>query len=121
VTGRRRCSDAGLAGLWTLWAAVVVLSACLAVLAWAAAIVARQRAEAAADLAALAAARALVAGAAPCPAGVRVATAAGARMVGCAAVADSVTVVVEVSLPRAAVLGLDVPPARARARAGVPP
>jgi len=91
------------------------------VLAWAASLVSRQRAEAAADLAALAAARTLVAGGAPCPAGHRVAAASGARLVGCTASGSAVTVVVQVPLPSLGVLGLDVPPARARARAGVPP
>jgi secretion/DNA translocation related TadE-like protein len=113
--------DRGSAALWTLWAVVVVSAACLAVLGWAAAVVARQRAESAADLSALAAARALSAGGVPCAAGGRVAEASGARLVGCAASGDEVTVVVELALPRRAVLGLDLPPARARARAGVPP
>jgi secretion/DNA translocation related TadE-like protein len=99
----------------------VVAAASLAVLGWAAAVVAQQRAESAADLAALAAARSLVTGGAPCPAGTRVATAAGARLVGCATSGAEVTVVVELSVPARSVLGLDVPPARARARAGVPP
>jgi secretion/DNA translocation related TadE-like protein len=104
-----------------VWSALLVVSACVVVLAWAAAVVSRQRAEAAADLAALAAARTLVAGGVPCSAGHRVADAAGARLVGCTAAGTAVTVVVEVQLPPRAVLGLDLPPARARARAGVPP
>jgi secretion/DNA translocation related TadE-like protein len=110
-----------VAGLWTVWAALVVVAACLVVLAWATALVSRQRAEAAADLSALAAAQALVSGGEPCPAGHRVADSAGARLVGCSTTGTAVTVVVEVEAPPRAVLGLDVPPARARARAGVPP
>jgi hypothetical protein len=53
-----------------------------------------------------------------------VAAAHDARLVGCAPSGDPprpvVRVVVEVPVPRV-LLALDVPPARARARAGVPP
>jgi secretion/DNA translocation related TadE-like protein len=113
--------ESGSAAVWTLWAAVLLVVTAVVGLGWAAAVTARQRAEAAADLAALSAARTLLAGGAACPAGGRVAAASGARLVACSATADSVTVVVEVAVPRRAVLGLVVPPARARARAGAPP
>lgn len=122
ATGAGRApADRGSAVLWTLWAVVLVTVTCLLVLGWATAVVTRQRAENAADLAALAAARALVAGGVPCSAGTRVAAATGARLVGCAVSGESVTVVVEIAVPSRALLGVDVPPARARARAGVPP
>jgi secretion/DNA translocation related TadE-like protein len=107
--------------LWSLWAVVVVAATCVGVLGWAAAVVARQRAEGAADLAALAAARALVAGDEPCSSGSRVAVASGARLVACTSSGTAVTIVVEIAVPPRALLGLDLPPARARARAGVPP
>jgi secretion/DNA translocation related TadE-like protein len=99
----------------------VLLSAALAVLAVGAALVTRQRAEASADLAALAGARALLRGADPCGAAGRVARAGPARLVGCRPAGAAVLeVVVEVPLP-GAFRRLDMPPARARARAGVPP
>jgi len=101
-------------------AAGVLVAVTAGALAVAGALVARQRAESAADLAALAAAR----GGAGCAVAARVAAAAGGRVVACAvdgsAVAPDVSLVVEVPVP-GVLAALDVPPARARARAGVPP
>jgi secretion/DNA translocation related TadE-like protein len=86
---------------------------------------ARHRAASVADLAALAAARSAELGAAqPCSAAVEVAAAGGARLESCRQLADGSTgVVVAVEGP---VVGgpwgwLHTGPARARARAGVPP
>lgn len=112
--------DRGSAGVWTVWAVVLVLSVCLGVLAWAGAVVARQRAENAADLAALAAARSHLGGLDGCVAAARVAAASGARLVACRPGMSDVTVSVEVPLA-VPLRRLDMPPARARARAGVPP
>jgi secretion/DNA translocation related TadE-like protein len=98
----------------------VVLSAATATLGLAGALVARQRAEAAADLAALAGAQALLRGGDACGTAGRVAVAGRARVVACQPLGTALDLVVEVALP--GVLGrLDMPPARARARAGVPP
>ena len=118
--GSADCDDRGSAGVWTVWAVVLVLSVCLGALAWAGAVVARQRAENAADLAALAAARSHLAGLDGCVAAARVASASGARLVACRPGQSDVTVSVEVR-PVVALRRLDMPPARARARAGVPP
>jgi secretion/DNA translocation related TadE-like protein len=111
--------------LLAVWvAALVVLSAVLAV-GWAGVVTARHRAGSVADLAALAAARAAELGAAePCGVAAEVAAAGGARLESCRALADGSTgVVVAVAGP---VVGgplgwLHTGPARARARAGVPP
>jgi secretion/DNA translocation related TadE-like protein len=98
----------------------VVLSGAAAALGLAGALVTRQRAEAAADLAALAGAQALVRGGDACGTAERVAAAGRARVLVCDPVGTTVHLVVEVRLP--GFLGpLDMPPARARARAGVPP
>ena len=114
--------DAGLAALWTVWATGVVLSVTVATLAWAGAVQGRQRAENAADLAALAGARAERSGGDGCERAARVSQANGARLIRCEPVAGSlVMVVVEVASASRLLRGLDVPPARARARAGVPP
>lgn len=117
-------AERGSASLWLVWVCAVLTAATAAVLAVSGALVARQRAEAAADLAALAAARAGTLGGAACTAAARVASAGGARLVVCASSGQpsrpAVTVVVEVAVPRV-LHALDVPPARARARAGVPP
>lgn len=113
--------DRGQAGLWSVWATALVLATTIAALTWSAAVEARQRAETAADLAALAGASAQVRGLDPCgPAG-RVAHAQGARLVGCAPEPAAVGVVVEVVTLSSLLQRLDMPPARARARAGVPP
>lgn len=110
--------ERGSATVWSLCAGTVLLLTALAVLAWSGALVVRQRAEAAADLAALAGAQALLSGSPPCGRAGRVAVAGGARLVACDVAAGSVTVVVEVRVP-GVLRRLDVPPARARARAGV--
>ncbi|MCY7373348.1 MAG: hypothetical protein LH461_06585 [Spirochaetaceae bacterium] len=113
--------DRGQGALWSLWAATVVLAVTVAVVSWAAALGARQRAEGAADLAALAGAGAQVRGENPCAAADLVARAHEARLVRCVPEPAAVIVVVEVRVPSATLRRLDVPPARARARAGVPP
>jgi len=111
--------------LLAVWvAALVVLAAVLAV-GWGGVVVARHRAAGLADLAAVAAARSVELGSAePCSAAVEVAAAAGGRLEACEELADGSTgVVVAVEGPMAGgPLGwLDTGPARARARAGVPP
>jgi len=116
--GLRR--DLGAGTVLLVAVVAVVLSAATVALGLAAALVTRQRAEAAADLAALAGAQALVRGGDACGTAGRVAAAGRARVVACEPVGTTVHLVVEVRLP--GVLGrLDMPPARARARAGVPP
>jgi secretion/DNA translocation related TadE-like protein len=112
-------ADGGSAGLLAVWAALVVLTATTAALVWGAALVARHRVERTADLAALAAAGAAVRAAAlPCGAAVRVAREAGGVVSVCTVLPDrSVLVVVALAVPQV-VPGLDMPPARARARAG---
>ncbi len=57
---RAPSGEQGSATVWSLSVGLVLLLTALAVLAWSAALVVRQRAEAAADLAALAGARALL-------------------------------------------------------------
>ena len=117
-------ADRGSAGLLAVWAAVVVVAVTTTAAAWGAVVVARHRAGRAADAAALAGAAAVVRLAAdPCGSAARVATAAGAVLEVCRVLADrSVLVVVAVRTPPGGtVAGLDVPPARARARAGAPP
>lgn len=113
--------DRGQAGLWSVWAATVVLAAALSALGWSAAVGARQRAESAADLAALAAAAAQVRGRDPCAAAEQVVRAQDARLVLCVPEPGAVSLVVEVPPPSSVLRRLEVPPARARARAGVPP
>ena len=120
VPVRASSGDQGSATIWSLCAGLVLLLTALAVLAWSAALVVRQRAEAAADLAALAGARALLSGSPPCDRAGRVAAAGGARLVGCEVATSSVSVLVEVPAPRV-LRRLDMPPARARARAGGQP
>ena len=112
-------TDRGSAGLLAVWVAFVVLAATMAALVWGAALVTRHRAERTADLAALAAAgEAVTAVAQPCQAAARVAQGVGAVVAACDVLPDrSVLVVVELAIPRV-VPGLDMPPARARARAG---
>ena len=123
--GSGQWGDRGSAGLLAVWvAALVVLAAVLAV-CWGGVVLARHRAGSLADLAALAAARSAELGSAePCSAAVEVAAAAGGRLEACEELADGSTgVVVAVEGPMAGgPLGwLDTEPARARARAGVPP
>lgn len=107
--------------LWTVWAVAVVLSVTVAVLTWASAVQSRQRAESAADLAALSGARAQVAGADGCERAARVALANRARLKDCTEGPGGVEVVVEVPVLSGPLAQLDMPPARAKARAGVPP
>lgn len=115
-------SDLGSAGLWAISAIAVILATTLGVLGLAGALQARQRAEAAADLAALSAARAAVAPAGrgeACGAAHRVAAAMAATVDDCAVADDgSVWVSTSVEIPGAWWQALDMPPARARARAG---
>lgn len=121
----RHGRDLGSAGLLAVWvAALVVLAAVLAV-GWGGVVLARHRAGSIADLAALAAARSAELGTAdPCSAAVLVAASGGARLESCRELADGSTgVVVAVDGP---VVGgplgwLRTGPARARARAGIPP
>ncbi len=113
--------DAGSAVLWVIWAIAVVLATTLGVLGWAAALQARQRADAAADLAALSAARvaAVPDGRGACAVAHRVAAAMTATVEDCVVAADgSVWVSTSVEVPVAWLQVLDMPPARARARAG---
>lgn len=109
--------DRGAGALLVLTGVAVVLAAVCVALTWAGAVAARQQAEGAADLAALAGARAVLTGGDGCAAAGRVAWAGGAWLAGCRVGAGAdVTVAVEVHpgwLRR-----LDMPPARARARAG---
>lgn len=104
----------------------MLLLATAALLAWSGALVLRQRAEGVADLAALAGARHVLRGEDGCAAAARIATAGTAELVGCAVgPRGDVTVVVELdpaALRRLPWLqDLDLPPARARARAGGSP
>ena len=116
-----RAADRGSAGLLMVWVAAVVLAATTAAVVWGGVVVARHRATRTADLAALGAARAAAEGdGSPCTAAVRVARPAGAEVATCELLPDgSVLVVVELGVP-VAVPGLNMPPARARARAGAP-
>lgn len=113
--------DRGSGGLAVVWATALVVSATVAALTWSAALESRQRAGMAADLAALAAASAQLRGQDPCWTAERVARAQGARVLECVARPRSVAVVVEVVTPAAVLRRLELPPARARARAGSPP
>ena len=121
MTGDRVTGDRGQGGLWSVWAATVVLAVTVAAMSWGAALAARQRAGAAADFAALAGARAQARGEEPCAAAVLVAIAQDAHLVRCVLEPTTVLVVVEVPVPSPALRRLDMPPARARARAGVLP
>lgn len=118
-------ADRGSAGLLAVWAAVLVVLAAVLVVGWAGVLVARHRAGSLADLAALAAARTAALGTTePCSAATRVAAAGGGRLESCRQLADGSTgVVVSVDGPLVGgPLGwLQTGPARARARAGVPP
>jgi secretion/DNA translocation related TadE-like protein len=100
---------------------VVLIGA--AAVCWGGALVARHRAGRTADLAALAAAGAAVRGGAPCPAAARVTAHAGAALESCHELADgSVVVVVAQPLPGlGGPGGVEMGPARARARAGPSP
>lgn len=118
---RRNSREDGLAGLWTVWAVGVVVLVTAAVLAWVAAVTARQQAENAADMSALAGAKAHLAGGDGCAAATRVARTMEARVTVCRPGSGSVLVIVAMRTTPEALRALDVEPARARARAGVPP
>jgi secretion/DNA translocation related TadE-like protein len=125
VSARTGPREDGSAGLLAVWAAALVVLAAVLVAGWAGVVVARHRAGSVADLAALAAARAVLLGAAdPCLAAGRVTIAGGGRLESCRLLADGSTGVV-VAVDGPAVGGplgwLRTGPARARARAGVPP
>jgi secretion/DNA translocation related TadE-like protein len=115
--------DGGSATVWVAVLCLTVWAVGLAATGVGIALVARHRAESAADLAALAAARA-AAGGDPdaCAQARRVAGAGRARVARCQPASDgSVLIVTEVAvpgLPGGAARWADVPPARARARAG---
>jgi secretion/DNA translocation related TadE-like protein len=112
--------DRGSATVWVVVACLVTWSVAILALTIGAAVVARHRAASAADLAALASARVLADGVGdPCAAAVQVATASRARVVGCELLADgSLQVFVEAPLPQLLDRWPNLPPARARARAG---
>jgi secretion/DNA translocation related TadE-like protein len=119
---RQQCAERGSAGLLAVWGGCLVLVGTFAVLSWAAAVVTRQRAEAAADSAALASASALVRGQPGCVVAARVAAASGGRLKACAVALDgSVEVTLAMPVPAPWLRALHVGPAWARARAGVPP
>jgi secretion/DNA translocation related TadE-like protein len=113
--------DRGSATVWVVIACLVTWAVATLALSIGGAVVARHRAESAADLAALAGARVLANGIGdPCAEATRVAAATRARVVGCESFADgSLQVVAEVPLPRLLARWPDLPPARARSRAGV--
>lgn len=110
--------ERGSAVIWVLCCALLVWSGGLAALTRGAAVIARHRAESVADLAALAAARIVLRGSGDgCARAAEVAAGNRARMVGCQIAGDgSVLVTAEVSGPGWG--RLDLPPARAQARAG---
>jgi secretion/DNA translocation related TadE-like protein len=115
-------ADRGSATVWVVLACLVTWSVTTVALSIGGVVVARHRAASAADLAALAGARTLASGDVfgdPCAEAQRVAAAARARLVACDRMADgSLQVVAEVALPRLLARWPDLPPARARARAG---
>jgi secretion/DNA translocation related TadE-like protein len=116
-------ADRGSATLWVAVACLVTWSVAIFALSVGGVIAARHRAASAADLAALAGARTLVAGVGdPCTEAQRVAAAAKARVVACNVATDgSLQVVAEAALPHLLARWPQLPPARARARAGVTP
>lgn len=117
----RLAADLGSATVWVVLACLVTWSVATVALSIGGVVVARHRAASAADLAALAGARSLASGLGdPCAEVARVAGAARARLLACERRADgSLEVVAEVTLPRLLARWPDLPPARARARAGV--
>jgi secretion/DNA translocation related TadE-like protein len=112
--------DRGSGTIWVAIGALVTWAVATVALSIGAALVARHRADAAADLAALAGAQAVVRGVGdPCAEAELVAAANRARVVACERLPDgSVQVVAEVPLPMLLARWPDLPPARARARAG---
>ena len=125
MRARAGATDHGSAGLLAVWVAVLVLMAGSSATVWGAALAARHRAARTADLAALAAAAAAVRGTAdPCTAAGRVTETVRADLATCAVLADGSVLVVVALRWRPGGSGpwgaLRLPPARARARAGVP-
>jgi secretion/DNA translocation related TadE-like protein len=118
--GREVAADWGSATVWVMVACLVTWSAVTLAASIGGVVVARHRAGSAADLAALAGAHALINGVGdPCAEAERVAAATRVRLVACERMADgSLQVVVEAPLPRLLASWTDLPPARARARAG---
>jgi secretion/DNA translocation related TadE-like protein len=116
-------ADAGSATVYVLWLVGVLLALGAGLAVWASAVAARHQASSAADLAALAgAARAVEGSVSACAAAGRVAAANGAKLVSCALSGSAVEVAVQVR-PRAGdsfegFLGVPLPAATARARAG---
>jgi secretion/DNA translocation related TadE-like protein len=113
-------ADRGSATVWVMVACLVTWSAVTFAASIGGVVVARHRAGSAADLAALAGAHVLINGVGdPCAEAERVAAATRARLVACERLADgSLQVVVEAPLPRLLARWTQLPPARARARAG---
>lgn len=111
-------AEAGSGSIWMITIVAVVVTATTTALAVGSAVVARHRADGAADLAALAGAELLVRGdPQPCATAARVAEDSGARLDSCQVAAGTVLVVAAVE-PGWSAWGLDMPPARASARAG---
>jgi secretion/DNA translocation related TadE-like protein len=113
--------DRGSATVWVAIACLLTWSVATVALAVGAAVTARHRAVSSADLSALAGARTLADGSSDsCAEAERVAAAAQARLVACDQLPDgSLQVVTEVGLPPLLARWSHLPPARARARAGV--
>lgn len=113
-------TDRGSATVWVVLVCLVTWSVATFAASIGGVIEARHRAASAADLAALAGAHVLTSGVGdPCAEAQRVAAATRARLVACDRLADgSLEVVAEVALPRLLARWPDMPPARARARAG---
>jgi secretion/DNA translocation related TadE-like protein len=121
MTGGLTAADRGSATVWVAIICLVTWSVATVALSVGAAVAARHRAVSSADLAALAGARTLADGSSdPCSAAQRVAAATRARLVACDRLPDgSLQVVTEVGLPPILARWSNLPPARARARAGV--
>ena len=117
-----RGGQRGSAGVLAVLATAVVLAATVGAFGWGAAVESRQRAEATADSAALAASQNALRGGNGCAVAQRLALVMAATVVSCAvdpSGAAAVTVIVDLRLRWLRALGM--PPARARAWAGVPP
>jgi secretion/DNA translocation related TadE-like protein len=120
LSARLPAADGGSATVWVAMACLLTWSVATVALSVGAAVAARHRAVSSADLAALAGARSLADGLSdPCSEAQRVAAAARARLVACDRLPDgSLQVVTEVALPPLLAGWSNLPPARARARAG---
>jgi secretion/DNA translocation related TadE-like protein len=121
VSAGTPATDRGSATVWVAIACLVTWAVAIFALSVGGVVAARHRAASAADLAALAGAYRRAAGAGdPCAEAQLVAAATRARLVACDPLADgSLLVVAEVALPRLLTGWPHLPPARARARAGV--